>query len=73
MKNNDFKKNKLYHYCSTQSAKTANAAYLICAFQIVVLKKSSEEAFKPFSHIKFVPFRDASYGECSYKCTVIIR
>ena len=65
-----YKSNKLYHYCSTDSAKAANAAYLMGAFQVVVLKRSAEEAFKPFQHLKFVPFRDASYGDCSYKCTV---
>jgi cell division cycle 14 len=35
-----------------------------------VLKRSAEDAFKPFKHIKFTDFRDASYGECSYKCSV---
>lgn len=48
----------------------ANAAYLMGAFQVVVLKKNANEAYKPFQNISFVPFRDASYGECSYKCTV---
>lgn len=73
----EYKKNHLYHYTSTNSAKCANAAYLMGAFQVphvvtqvVVLKRSAEEAFKPFKHIKFTDFRDASYGECSYKCTV---
>lgn len=57
-----YKANKLYHYCSTDTAKSANAAYLMGAFQIVVLKKTAEEAYRPFSHLQFVAFRDASYG-----------
>ncbi len=68
--NANYKKNHLYHYTSTDSAKCANAAYLMGAFQVVVLKRTAEEAFKPFKHMKFADFRDASYGECSYKCTV---
>jgi cell division cycle 14 len=43
-----YKNNKLYHYCSTDSAKSANAAYLMGAFQIIILKKTADQAFKPF-------------------------
>lgn len=32
---------------------------------------SAEKAYNPFKEVKFVPFRDASYGDCSYKCTVV--
>lgn len=41
-------------------------------YMIVVLKKTWEEAweaFKPY-HNKFVPYRDATMGSCSYKCTI---
>lgn len=38
---------------------------------MVVLGRNPELAFKPFRHIKFVDFRDASYGDCSYKCTIV--
>jgi hypothetical protein len=40
------------------------------AMQVVIEKRTPEEAFQPFSHIDFRPFRDAGYGQCSYKCTV---
>jgi hypothetical protein len=40
------------------------------AFQIIILGFSAEKAFEPFKDFKLTPFRDASYGECSYKCTV---
>ncbi len=73
-----YRTSQLYHYTSTHPAKVANSAYLICAYQvtlfviqIVVLGRSAEQAFKPFKHIKFADFRDAGYGECSYKCTIL--
>jgi len=42
------------------------------AFQIIILGFSAEKAFEPFKDFKLTPFRDASYGECSYKCTVTL-
>lgn len=42
-------------------------------FMIINLKKSAEDAWKVFApyHAKFVPYRDATMGTCSYKCTVL--
>ena len=42
-------------------------------FMIINLSKSADEAWKVFTpyHNKFVPFRDATMGTCSYKCTVL--
>ena len=37
----------------------------------MVLGRTPEQAFKPFRNIKFVDFRDAGYGDCSYKCTIL--
>jgi cell division cycle 14 len=42
------------------------------AFQIIILNRTADEAFEPFKEINFIPFRDASYGECTYQCTVIV-
>lgn len=43
------------------------------AFMIVVLKMNAEtvweEYFSPY-HNQIIPFRDASYGDCTYECTV---
>lgn len=43
------------------------------AFMVVVLKMSAEtiweEYFSPY-HSQIIPFRDASYGDCTYECTV---
>lgn len=38
--------------------------------KVVIMKKTPEEAFEPFKNIEFKPFRDAGYGQCSYRCTV---
>jgi cell division cycle 14 len=63
---------KIYHYTSLDYAKQANAAFLMGCFMIIYLKKQADEAWKVFApyHNKFIPFRDATMGTCSYKCTV---
>jgi cell division cycle 14 len=53
---------KIYHYTSLDYSKQTNAAFLMGAFMIIILKKTAAEAwalFKPY-HNKFVPFRDAT-------------
>ena len=64
---------KIYHYTSLDYAKQANAAFLMGCFMIINLKKSADEAWKVFApyQTKFVPFRDATMGTCSYKCIII--
>lgn len=73
-----YRTSHLYHYTSLRPEKIANSAYLMCAYQVpsaikqvIVLGKTPEQAFKPFKNINFVDFRDASYGDCSYKCTIL--
>lgn len=68
-----YSKYAIYHYTGVDSAKRANAAYLMGAFQIIILKRTSDDAWKPFANTKpaFADFRDASYGECTYKCTIL--
>lgn len=72
LENPSFKESPIYHYCSCDTANRANAAYLMGAYQIICLKRSAEEAWKKFEHSQpaFVPYRDASYGACTYKCTI---
>ncbi len=72
MADTQYKNFKIYHYSSLDYAKQANAAFLMGCFMIIVLNKSADDAwtlFKPYQ-TKFVPFRDATMGSCSYKCTV---
>jgi cell division cycle 14 len=66
----NYKKAKIYHYCGENFKKKANAAYLMGAFQIICLKKSAMESWKPFENEKFTDYRDALKGVCTYKCTV---
>ncbi len=72
MSDAQYKSFKIYHYTSLDYAKQANSAFLMGCFMIIALKKSAEEAWNLFLpyHNKFVPFRDATMGTCSYKCTV---
>eukprot|EP00331_Platyophrya_macrostoma_P015792 CAMPEP_0176471344 /NCGR_PEP_ID=MMETSP0127-20121128/41078_1 /TAXON_ID=938130 /ORGANISM="Platyophrya macrostoma, Strain WH" /LENGTH=426 /DNA_ID=CAMNT_0017865977 /DNA_START=20 /DNA_END=1300 /DNA_ORIENTATION=- len=68
-----FLKYKIFHYTSLDNAKRANAACLMGAFQILVLGKTAEEAWAPFQDVSpaFTDYRDASYGTCTYKCTIL--
>ena len=51
----------------------ANAAVLICAYQIFVLKRTGEEAYYPFIGVNppFIPFRDAAFCINTYPITVL--
>lgn len=63
---------KIFHYTSLNPAKRANACFLMGAFQVIVLKRSAREAWSRFSSLpSFVDFRDAGYGGCTYKCTIL--
>jgi len=68
-----FTNSKIYHHTSLDDNKRANAAFLMCAFQILILNKTAEESWEPFerAQAQFIPFRDASMGSCSYKCSIM--
>jgi cell division cycle 14 len=40
---------KIIHHCSTHYQKQANACFLICAYQVMHLNKTPEQALAPFS------------------------
>jgi cell division cycle 14 len=66
-----YKYQLIVHYCSSDPAKLANAAYLMGAFALLVLKRPSAEIWSSFaSSVPLVPFRDAGFGGCSYDCTM---
>lgn len=71
--NPSFNESPIYHYCSLDTANRANAAYLMGAFQIISLGRSADEAWSGFKDLSppFVPYRDASYGACTYKCYIL--
>ena len=67
-----YKDVKLFHYTSNQYDKQANAAYLMGAFMVVILRQPAEVAWEAFAPYQagFRPFRDASYGDCTYNCSI---
>mmetsp|Transcript_107575 Transcript_107575/g.302872 ORF Transcript_107575/g.302872 Transcript_107575/m.302872 type:complete len:491 (-) Transcript_107575:72-1544(-) len=64
---------RIVHFCSHDPGKKANAAYLICAFQVIAQRKSAEVAFEPFHSVypPFLPFRDATRGVCTFHLTIL--
>ncbi|XP_052775342.1 dual specificity protein phosphatase CDC14A-like isoform X2 [Mya arenaria] len=67
-------KKRIVHYTSFDARKRANAAFLIASYAIIYLKKTPEEAYRPLvagSNPPFLPFRDASFGACTYNLTLL--
>ncbi|XP_052274752.1 dual specificity protein phosphatase CDC14A-like isoform X4 [Dreissena polymorpha] len=67
-------KKRIVHYTSFDARKRANAALLIASYAIIYLKKTPEEAYRPLvagSNPPFLPFRDASFGACTYNLTLL--
>eukprot|EP00929_Paragymnodinium_shiwhaense_P114035 TRINITY_DN82343_c0_g1_i1.p1 TRINITY_DN82343_c0_g1~~TRINITY_DN82343_c0_g1_i1.p1 ORF type:complete len:446 (+),score=66.97 TRINITY_DN82343_c0_g1_i1:80-1417(+) len=64
---------RIIQYCSHDPGKRANAAYLICAYQVIAMRKSAEQAWAPFENIQppFLAFRDALRCQCTYKLTIL--
>lgn len=63
----------VYHITGLEAFKRPNAAYLIGAFSVLYLNRSAETAYRPIAAVAagFHPFRDASYGPCAFKLTVL--
>jgi len=64
---------RIVHYCSHDPKKRANAACLVCAYQVIVMGKTAEAAYEPFRGIypPFLPFRDATCGICTFHLTIM--
>mmetsp|Transcript_147062 Transcript_147062/g.271396 ORF Transcript_147062/g.271396 Transcript_147062/m.271396 type:complete len:444 (-) Transcript_147062:129-1460(-) len=64
---------RIIHYCSHDPKKRANAAFLICAYQVIAQGKCAELAYEPFCGIypPFLPFRDATCGVCTFHLTIV--
>ncbi|XP_052445144.1 dual specificity protein phosphatase CDC14AB isoform X1 [Carassius gibelio] len=65
---------RIVHYTSFDQRKRANAAVLIGAYAVIYLKKTPEEAYRALisgSNASYLPFRDASFGNCTYNLTVL--
>ncbi|KAM6454147.1 dual specificity protein phosphatase CDC14A isoform 2-T2 [Liasis olivaceus] len=65
---------KIVYYTSFDQRKRANAAFLIGAYAVVYLKKTPEEAYRILlsgSNPPYLPFRDASFGNCTYSLSIL--
>uniref|UniRef100_H2TD45 Cell division cycle 14Ab n=1 Tax=Takifugu rubripes TaxID=31033 RepID=H2TD45_TAKRU len=65
---------RIIHYTSFDQRKRSNAAVLIGGYAVIYLKKSPEEAFRALtsgSNASYLPFRDASFGNCTFNLTVL--
>eukprot|EP00922_Rhytidocystis_sp_ex-Travisia-forbesii_P039201 GHVS01058337.1.p1 GENE.GHVS01058337.1~~GHVS01058337.1.p1 ORF type:complete len:536 (+),score=77.09 GHVS01058337.1:171-1778(+) len=64
---------RIVMYSSHDPAKRANSAYLIGAYQVISMRRSAEQAFKPFAKVQpgFLAFRDATYGACTYSLHIL--
>ncbi|XP_048383556.2 dual specificity protein phosphatase CDC14C-like isoform X3 [Stegostoma tigrinum] len=64
---------KIVHYTGCDQKKLANAAVLIGSFSVIYLKISPEETYRLLigGNNTYQPFRDASFGTCTYNLTVL--
>ncbi|KAF1518349.1 Dual specificity protein phosphatase CDC14A, partial [Eudyptula minor] len=65
---------RIVYYTSFDQRKRANAAFLIGAYAVIYLKKTPEEAYRTLlsgSNPPYLPFRDASFGNCTYNLTIL--
>ncbi|TNN26596.1 Dual specificity protein phosphatase CDC14A [Liparis tanakae] len=65
---------RIVHYTSFDQRKRSNAAVLIGGYAVIYLKKTPEEAYRALtsgSNSSYLPFRDASFGNCTFNLTVL--
>jgi len=73
LKSSSLSKKKIIHYTSLDSRKRANAAYLIGSYVIIYHRRTPDDVFRcliPAQHPLFLPFRDASFGTCTFNLTL---
>eukprot|EP00040_Diaphanoeca_grandis_P016743 m.86767 g.86767 ORF g.86767 m.86767 type:complete len:505 (+) comp26000_c0_seq1:175-1689(+) len=73
LNSNQYKGKKIVHCTCSNTMKRSNAACLIASYAILFLGCTPEEAYRPLSRLSppLMPFRDASYGTCSFKLSVL--
>nr|XP_057928691.1 dual specificity protein phosphatase CDC14AB isoform X2 [Doryrhamphus excisus] len=65
---------RIVHYTSFDQRKRSNAAVLIGGYAVIYLKKTPEEAYRALvsgSNASYLPFRDASFGNCTFNLNVL--
>mmetsp|Transcript_67238 Transcript_67238/g.218963 ORF Transcript_67238/g.218963 Transcript_67238/m.218963 type:complete len:405 (-) Transcript_67238:343-1557(-) len=52
---------RIIHCCSADPKRRSNAAYLVCAYLVIIQRESADNAFAPFNFAKppLMPYRDA--------------
>uniref|UniRef100_A0A8B9QFN8 Cell division cycle 14A n=1 Tax=Apteryx owenii TaxID=8824 RepID=A0A8B9QFN8_APTOW len=74
LKSFSLSRKKIVYYTSFDQRKRANAAFLIGAYAVIYLKRTPEEAYRTLlsgSNPPYLPFRDASFGNCTYNLTIL--
>ncbi|KAM4640739.1 dual specificity protein phosphatase CDC14A isoform 2-T2 [Discoglossus pictus] len=74
LKSFSLSRKKIIHYSSYDQRKRANAAFLIAAYTVIYLKKTPQEAYRALlsgASPQYLPFRDASFGTCTYNLTIL--
>ncbi|XP_067927852.1 dual specificity protein phosphatase CDC14C-like isoform X2 [Watersipora subatra] len=74
LKSHNLSGKRIVHYTSFDARKKSNAAFLVGAYALIFLKKTPEEAYRPFqkgSLTPFLPFRDASFGVSTFNLGVL--
>ncbi|XP_026191341.1 dual specificity protein phosphatase CDC14AB [Cyclospora cayetanensis] len=71
--NSTLRRKLLVHYSAFSQDKVANAVLLLGSFLLIEMKKTPEEAMKPFSELSgsLKPFRDATYSGCDFELSVL--
>ncbi|XP_041420532.1 dual specificity protein phosphatase CDC14C isoform X3 [Xenopus laevis] len=66
-------KKKIVHYTCGDDKKQANAAFLVGSFAIIYLNKQPLELYRLLQagSTNYLPFRDASFGTCSFHLTLL--
>jgi len=64
---------RIVHFCSHDPKKRSNAAFLICAYQVIAMRKAADLTYRPFLQASppFLPFRDATTGPSSFNLTIL--
>ncbi|XP_064591586.1 dual specificity protein phosphatase CDC14B isoform X2 [Zonotrichia leucophrys gambelii] len=64
---------KIIHYTGFDQKKQANAAFLIGSYAIIYLRESPEDVYRLIlsGSVSYLPFRDASFGTCSFHLTLL--
>lgn len=70
MKNEKYANATVVHHTDRTNIKRANSAFLMGCFEMLSLKRTADEVIERWKHIKFIPYKDASYNPSYYKCYV---